>query len=156
MQFLVNLGKGKSSSLYEVNISIEDIEDESLTIDLLKVNNYKQLSITGKILSRRKWKEYGVIIDDILLDFDDTYVIRLANIWKRYLNHQERLGTRKQIEVIANHSSNYIDQCKLLIKNNLLEDNGYLYGSGILVEEIPSIILEELMELIKKLNGTEV
>lgn len=156
MQFLIDLGKGKSNLVYEVVISIEDIEDEALTVDSLKIKGYKRLTISGKILSRRKWKEYGIIIDDILLDFDDTYTIRLANIWKRYLNHQERMGTRNQIKAIAEGSSNYIDQCKVLIRNNILEDNGYLYGSGILVEEVPDIIIEELMELIKKLNGKSI
>ena len=97
--------------------------------------------------------EGGQILDRILKHFpDNKRLARLVEIWKKYHLNDMNAGTPKQeqaLEIINDGS--YSENCDYLESIGLLEDNGYVYGSGWLYQELPKSIVKEIKDFME--NG---
>lgn len=74
---------------------------------------------------------------------------RLLEIWSRYNMNDMQNGTPKQTEALLGKGFNYQESVEYLDKINLLEDDGHVYGSKYLFEEIPKEVINELQFIIE-------
>ena len=147
--------------LYYKGVSIEmklefreDVEDKR-TIHLRKAKPFWALSITGRVGRY----QFGQCQDSILETFKDDdsedarRIKKICHIWNRYHMNDFNTGTKKQMDwadayfETEGKKYNFTEACKYLEELNLLEDRGYRYGYGWLIEVIPQKVIDELKEL---------
>lgn len=84
---------------------------------------------------------------------DNKLFMKIHRLWKLYHLNNMKAGTPKQEAVVEeylkDHKYDYKEVCDYLESINLLEDNGYKYGSSWLYAPIPENDLEEIRELLK-------
>ena len=133
------------------------------------INEQGELSMIGNVWNPIESDIYcGGQCYDTLKEFFpyNKKVQRLIEIWKRWhLNHL-RAGTQKQEEWLRAHAdeyetlksypgpflSHYDWATRELRKAGLNPDNGYMYGSAWLKEELPTQIIAELSYLMKEVK----
>lgn len=82
-------------------------------------------------------------------------LIRFLEIWDRWHLNDLRAGTPKQLEILKKNESKFIEceKCyyswasELLKSEGLQIDDGYIYGSGWLTEEVPQEVIDFLFSL---------
>ena len=84
----------------------------------------------------------------------NTLAKRIVNIWKDYHLNDMTPGTPAQMKCLKDHKAEIIEEdgwytkeCNLLEKYNLLVDNGYKYGTGWLLREIPTDVKQEIEDI---------
>lgn len=113
-------------------------------------------SVSGNIWNNKKSDILcGGEIMNYLIPFlsDNELFQKILNFWKKYQNNDMHAGTRKQEDALkeANiipFNYTYTNACEYLKSINLYSDNGYIYGSSWLKEEIPENDLEEIKKLL--------
>lgn len=82
----------------------------------------------------------------------------LLKWWETYHLNDMNAGTKKQEEFLKDNNLlevDYTDQVEALEKAGLYNDNGYKYGSGWIKEDLPALFVEDLEELINKIEKEE-
>lgn len=88
-------------------------------------------------------------------------VLNIINIWEKYHLNDMKAGTINQEKFIKENykgAYDYNKVCELLKENNLLEDvymncQNYKYGTSWLCEEIPTSVIDSLMNSIENLQN---
>lgn len=96
----------------------------------------------------------GQCLDELISYLKNNKLfMKIYKLWKLYHLNNMHAGTPKQEaaieEYLKEHKYDYKEICKYLGSINLLEDNGYKYGSSWLYEPIPENNLKEIRELLK-------
>jgi len=146
----------KSVGVY-VEISLKKIEKiKKEFVSLKEVEGAMIFSACGSYHSGNNWLQTGQCLDSIKKDLlsgdlkldekiDRKDVLDLVEIWKKYHLNDLMAGTKKQMEITK--GKKYDEACKELIKQNLINDMGYKYGSGWLLEQIPSNVIKRIESL---------
>lgn len=124
---------------------------ESIRVVLSDKKEGKTLSITSRL--KNTFKPVSSNPEDVYYKYilgeprfsKKAELSRLINIWKRYNMNDMRNGTVKQTEALMDMNLNYQESVEYLKSINLLEDEGHIYGSKYLFEEIPEDVIKELM-----------
>ena len=105
------------------------------------------------------WRGLHGQIDEYLTDksltpcvgFDYSDLKKIQNIWERWHLNDMRAGTPKQESFVRdwlnNHKFDYTEICMALSEVDLLNDNGYKYGSSWLTEKVPDEVIKYLFSL---------
>lgn len=100
----------------------------------------------------------GQCLDTLYNDFklkNNKLFKKIHELWKKYHLNGMHAGTKKQEDALKStkwggvNANYYKEQCEFLDALNLLVDNGYKYGTGWLLEEIPSDDLEVIKSIIE-------
>lgn len=75
---------------------------------------------------------------------------RLLEIWERYHMNNVNPGTPKQMEIIRGTGLEYKDALELLDEHDLKIDDGHLYGSKWLFEEIPKDVIKDIKRIVRE------
>lgn len=100
--------------------------------------------------SKRDIRMGGQCCDTILSYFpNDQKAQRMVEIWKEWHLNDMKAGTPNQEKAIKNWLSSgirydYSAACEYLRTQNLYNDNGYVYGTAWLHQDIPENIIEEI------------
>ena len=135
-------GKRKIN-LVEVEICLEETDKPVFTASATVWNRSK----TDCILA-------GQCLDTLVPYLKDNELfMKIHRFWKLFHLNNMKAGTPKQEaaveEYLKDHKYDYKEVCDYLESINLLEDNGYKYGTSWLYEPIPENDLEEIRELLK-------
>ena len=133
---------------------IKHSESNKLDIYGKELNNYYSVGISASVYNHTKTDTVasGQFLDELIkyesLKSNDLFV-KLYNIWERWHLNDLNAGLKVQADFIKDNLKeyDYTRACRLLKAANLYEINGYKYGHGWLIEELPS----ELVEFIKGL-----
>lgn len=126
------------------------LESEKLDVYGKELNSYYSLGISANIHERGSKSDYclaGQCLDELIkfesLKSNDIFV-KLYNIWERWHLNDLHAGLKVQEDFIKDNLKeyDYTRACRLLKDANLYEINGYKYGHGWLVEELPSEVVE--------------
>lgn len=132
-------GKGVS-----ITLEMEKKNQKKKTIEHTEVDSYYALSMTGDIRNGG-----GAQINDILRKGLDEYAIpkenfhRIIEIWDNYHMNDFQPGCEHQISI----PTNIANWSELAAKQTKLCPNGYKYGSGWLLKELPNGLVEEVLAL---------
>jgi hypothetical protein len=146
--------RAEGRGAYTVDIGLETLEREKVSIDGERVTDGVTVSICGACPtslgqcadSIRSDLEAGKI--NLVLPKED--VERLLDIWDRWHLNDMKAGTRAQEEFIDQHGlrgKEYTDKVAALKDAGLLEDGGYKYGTAWLYEPVPTDVLAFLVNL---------
>ena len=140
----------KVKNLVYVDIEIKEVEKKKTNTDLKEIDKYKTLSICGYS------KNIGGQILDILKskDFEPTTnfnVEEFYKIWDEWHLNDLHPGSRRQEDAlklakIDNWANNYNKACDYLKSINLYNDDGYIFGSSCLVEDLPLSVIKQIIE----------
>lgn len=115
-----------------------------------------ELSICGTIWNHKRTDCYqgGQCIDTILKYFPHNDLVKeLHRLWKRWHLNSMKAGDAEQEKAVEKYLEtnryDYKEVCKYLESINLLEHNGYRYGTKWLYELIDSQDLTKIHELLK-------
>ena len=158
MKTKLNLGKvayygdrKENSVILELEIKTEN--RKTLDIDLTQIEEYRTLSISGEIWSKKNTDllACGQIYDEIGKLFPgNKKVQRIVEIWKRWHLNDINAGTRAQRDFLKDRDLVGYSNCRFSLElAGLLFDHGYKYGSGWLVEVLPVEIENEIIKLFK-------
>lgn len=136
-------GKRKINSV-EVEVALEDDSDKPVFTTSATVWNQSQ---TDCILA-------GQCLDTLVPYLKNNELfMKIHRLWKLYHLNNMKAGTPKQEaaveEYLKDHKYDYKEVCDYLESINLLEDNGYKYGTSWLYEPIPENDLEEIRKLLQ-------
>ena len=114
-----------------------------------------RLSICGTIYEGKELRkdERNLICCGQCVDMAKEFIpARFYQIWDRWHLNDMRAGTPAQTEVLRDlfavrPGSDYDKQCEFLKEKGLLVDNGYVYGSAWLREELPQDVVEYIEAL---------
>lgn len=126
-------------------------------IKITKSDKGEKLSICGDIRvkdSKNKTLEHssGQCVSTLRELFkNNKKAQRVADVWDRYANNELQAGTPKQMAILRTAKKegkaiDYDNALEILKVAGLDTDNGYIYGSKWLFEEIPQEILDEIKQ----------
>lgn len=142
--------ENRKSNLVTLRVRLtKHSESDKLDIYGKKLNNYYSLGISASVYNHTKTGIVvcGQCLDELIkfesLKLNDLF-IKLYNIWKRWQFHDLNAGLKVQADFIKDNLKeyDYTKVCRLLKDANLYEINGYKYGHGWLVDELPSEVVE--------------
>ena len=122
---------------------------------LENIDNYYSLSICGTPrkngCSCQRIEEISKKIN-VIKKSELKKFLTILNIWKQYHLNDLQAGTKTQTEAlktanIKEWAINYKKCCDYLENINLLNDKGYKFGTGWLVKEIPTEIIDYIKAL---------
>lgn len=134
-------GKRKINSV-EVEVALEDYPTKPVfTVSATVWNQSK----TDCILA-------GQCLDTLVPYLKDNELfMKIHRLWKLYHLNNMKAGTPKQEaaveEYLKDHKYDYKEVCDYLESINLLEDNGYRYGTSWLYAPIVEVDLNEIKSL---------
>ena len=145
-------------------ITIEEIKEDALTIDLKEVDKQIVLSIYGRVHYPRKLSCITVgqiskniwywAINDLFKEYriDKSTLFSILDIWDRWHLNNLRAGTRGQNVLVKYYIRRvgyykYEEVCKFLESKGLLYDRGHKYGSKWLYEPLPQDVIDYLKSL---------
>ncbi len=129
-------------------------ETKSADIEIRLENG--RLSITGTVYTGKKLlkSEKNLIsAGQCREEAKDLIPSKLVDIWERWHLNDMRAGTLAQEQALREVKDsfsrlNWYDQaCDFLKSVNLLDDNGYRYGSAWLTEELPQDVINYIESL---------
>lgn len=155
-QITLQLEKGKNARHIIFNIELRETKPARDWETLQEIAAPVELSICGayrlggcSCQNLRTIESYA----DRVKEQDKNIYNFIVNVWGRYHLNTLKAGTKKQAQTLAKASAallwadNYADACQYLKDKNILEDRGYKYGSGWLVEQIPADIIAKIKSL---------
>lgn len=142
--------ENRKSNLVTLRVGLtKHSESDKLDIYGKKLNGYYSLGISASVYNQTKTYIVagGQCLDELIkhesLKSSDLFV-KLYNIWKRWHLNDLHAGLKVQTDFIKDNIKeyDYTRACRLLKAADLYEINGYKYGHGWLVEELPSEVVE--------------
>lgn len=163
MNQTIKLGKGNDGIVYKLEIKLEDKNNDVfpyIDIDLNPCEQYTELTISASMYEGGRDVGGGQCVSDIMYAFpEDLDIQRLCILWTCWHLNGMKSGTRKQIEAMLKHEQehpewryDYSEACDILEEKGLLVDNDFSYGKYWLVQIIPDVIIDEITELVNKLQ----
>lgn len=155
-QITLQLEKGKSARHIIFNIELRETKPARDWETLQEIAAPVELSICGAYrLGGCSCQNLDTIqkYADRVKENDKELYNFICDIWSRYHLNTLKAGTKKQIQTLAKASasllwvSEYETACEYLKNKNILEDRGYIYGRGWLVEQIPADIIQKIKAL---------
>lgn len=150
MRKIIKLGKIDYLELGRKTCPVE------ISIELRDTDNGPELSICGDIWNHKHTDLYcsGQCLDTIAKYIDTPEFRELHRLWKRWHLNSLKAGDREQEEAVKKYLEtnqyDYKEVCKYLESINLLEHNGYRYGTKWLYEPIDPQDLNRIKEIIQK------
>lgn len=140
----------KKNNLVTLQVRLtKHLESDKLDIYGKELNSYYSIGISASVYNSTKTDTViaGQCLDELIkhesLKSNDLFV-KLYNIWKRWHLNDLNAGLKVQADFIKDNLKeyDYTNACNLLKDANLYEINGYKYGHGWLIEELPSEVVE--------------
>ena len=160
-----NLGKidfhntGRKINAVEIEIGLK----ESSGIDYETLKELQKTLVFSASASVWNNKHTDIVVGGQCLDTLAEYPEIAQNpifrkiypIWQRYHLNNFNAGTKKQTEEVEKYLKDgkkydYTGVCEYLKSINLYEDNGYKYGHGWLIEQIPAETTKEIESLFQE------
>ena len=101
-------GNGVKNNLVTLDVDVEFVNKDALTVELKRINGYYKLSIVGNIWNASRTDVVsGGQCQDTIREFlpmkpggRDKAISQLLDLWDQYHRNDMRAGTRQQMEVI--------------------------------------------------------
>lgn len=115
-----------------LDLSVVDTGDQSYDWELRPIKTALEARLYGGAWSSAERKPLSVGYNpDVFeeLSFTDDSVDLIVSFWRYWHNHDQRLGTRRQLACLKDNggSSNPVADKELLLKHGLLIDGSYEY-----------------------------
>ena len=157
----LNLSKKFITPSQVMTLRLEIKKDDRPSQDyetLDKTESHDEISISGDLkekgaLGRPRDSSWGQVLDNI--ESPTGELKEIVSLWKRYHLNDLHAGTKKQEDALklkfpeGSNANKYVhdEQVQYLKSVGLYSDRGYEYGTGWLVEKVPSNVKKRLIEL---------
>lgn len=153
--------RARKANEVTLELNIKTKTRETRTIDLVPIQEYRVLTMSGSVWNHLKTDIYqgGQCLDYILELFPKNKRLqRIVEIWKEWHLNDMNAGTRKQkqfLDINLQGKYDYSKAVALLKKHSLLIDREYEYGCGWLVKPLPIQISMEALRLFSSFPQTD-